>query len=353
VGEASSSIVSITVKTFISSDRRVRTGIRRISAINGLDLAFMATMAYSACDMKRSSRSSGRTPAAWPGPASLSPARAAELVGVSESTLKRWVDAGHVRAEKTAGGHRRIAVPDLLAFLRGRGRAGPSLAALGLRAGPRRPRSPAASLSPEALADLLLAGDVPLARGLLLDAYAAGRPLDELGDAVIGPAMARVGALWADRAIDVYQEHLATQRLASVLLELRGLVPTPGERAPLAAGGAPEGDPYLLPSAVVELTLLELGWRVLNLGAETPMASLAAAVRQHRARLVWISVTSTRPAAAFLEAYPRLVEAARSARAGLIVGGQGLTPDLQHRLVAAAFGTRLAHLREFARALAP
>jgi hypothetical protein len=89
-------------------------------------------------------------------------------------------------------GHRRIAVPDLLAFLRGRGRP----AALGLLAGARRPR-PAASLSPEALADLLLAGDVALARDLLLDAYATGRTLDELGDAIIGPAMGRVGTLCA------------------------------------------------------------------------------------------------------------------------------------------------------------
>jgi excisionase family DNA binding protein len=272
---------------------------------------------------------------------------------VSESTLKRWVDTGHIRAEKTAGGHRRIAVADLVAFLRGRGRSVPSLQALGLFTGSRRPRSPAAGLSPESLADLLLAGDVALARRLLFDAYGAGQPLDALGDAIIGPAMARVGTLWAGNEIDVYQEHLATQRLWLLLLELRGLVPTAGERAPLAAGGAPEGDPYVLPCLVVELTLLELGWRVLSLGPETPMASLAAAVRQHRPRLVWISITSQHPAPAFLEGYARLVDATRAERAAIIVGGQGLTSELQHRLVAAAFGTRLAHLREFARALRP
>jgi excisionase family DNA binding protein len=283
----------------------------------------------------------------------MSPARAASVVGVSESTLKRWVDAGHIRAERTAGGHRRIAVADLVAFLRARGRSVPSLEALGLIAGPRRLRSAAASLSPEGLADLLLAGDIPIARRLLLDAYAAGRRLDALGDAVIGPAMERVGTLWARGGIDVYQEHLATQRLWWLLLELRGLLPAPGERAALAAGGAPEGDPYVLPSLMVELTLLELGWRVLNLGPETPMAALAAAVHQHRPRLVWISITTRRPAAAFLEGYAGLVDAARAARAGLIVGGQGLTPELQHRVVAAAFGTRLAHLTEFARTLAP
>jgi hypothetical protein len=121
----------------------------------------------------------------------------------------------------------------------------------------------------------------------------------------------------------------------------------------VAAGGAPEGDPYVLPSLTVELTLLDLGWRVVNLGPETPMTALATAVRQYRPRLVWLSITTQRPASAFLDDYPRLIEATRTCLAGLIVGGQGVTPELQHRLVAAAFGTRLAHLREFARTLHP
>ena len=69
----------------------------------------------------------------------------------------------------------------------------------------------------------------------------------------------------------------------------------PAEQAPIALGGAPEGDPYVLSSLMVELTLLEVGWRVLNLGPDTPMAALAVAVRQHRPRLVWISITTQPP----------------------------------------------------------
>jgi excisionase family DNA binding protein len=270
---------------------------------------------------------------------------------VSESTVKRWVDGGHVRAVRTAGGHRRIPVAALVAFLRGRGQPVPTLEALGLFAGPRRPRSSAAMLSAEGLADLLLGGDVDIARRMLFEAYGAGRSLDELGDAVVGPAMARVGALWAAGEIDVAQEHLATQRLWSILVELRGVLPAPGNRAPMAVGGAPEGDPYVLPGLTVELTLLDLGWRVLNVGPETPMAVLGEAVRRHRPRLVWLSITTRQPAPAFLEEYPRLIDATRASRAGLIVGGQGLTAALQRELVPGAFGIRLAQLREFARML--
>jgi excisionase family DNA binding protein len=301
--------------------------------------------------MKRSYRPQRRAFSPVGGHASLSPARAAELVGASESTLKRWVDAGHIRAEKTAGGHRRIPVADLVAFLRSRGRTVPSLEALALFGGPRRPRSSAAHLTSDGLAGLLLGGDIVVARQLLFDAFAAGRRLDELGDRVLAPAMAHIGTQWAEGTIDVSQEHLATQSLWSLLVELRGLLPVPRGQAPVATGGAPEGDPYLLPSLAVELALLDLGWRVVNLGPETPMTALATAVRRHRPRLVWLSITTQRPGPAFLEDYHRLVEATRSVTAGLIVGGQGVTPELQHRLVAAAFGTRLAHVSEFARTL--
>ena len=39
--------------------------------------------------------------------------RAASTLGVSESTVRRWVDAGEVRSFRTKGGHRRILVGDL------------------------------------------------------------------------------------------------------------------------------------------------------------------------------------------------------------------------------------------------
>ena len=40
------------------------------------------------------------------------------MVGVSESTLKRWADGGRLRFTKTAGGHRRISVPEAVRFAR-------------------------------------------------------------------------------------------------------------------------------------------------------------------------------------------------------------------------------------------
>jgi excisionase family DNA binding protein len=49
--------------------------------------------------------------------------QACKLLGVNESTLRRWADAGHVRSFRTPGGHRRFSEDDLRHLVAGRGGA--------------------------------------------------------------------------------------------------------------------------------------------------------------------------------------------------------------------------------------
>lgn len=42
----------------------------------------------------------------------------ARMLGVTVQTVQRWVDAGHLSAWRTAGGHRRLAVDSVEAFIR-------------------------------------------------------------------------------------------------------------------------------------------------------------------------------------------------------------------------------------------
>lgn len=46
--------------------------------------------------------------------------KACRLVGVNETTLRRWADAGQLRSYRTPGGHRRFAEQDLKNLLSGR-----------------------------------------------------------------------------------------------------------------------------------------------------------------------------------------------------------------------------------------
>lgn len=51
---------------------------------------------------------------------------ASELLGVSESTIRRWADAGDVRSFRTRGGHRRILEDDLRQIIANAAGAAPS-----------------------------------------------------------------------------------------------------------------------------------------------------------------------------------------------------------------------------------
>ena len=50
--------------------------------------------------------------------------QACRILGVDESTLRRWADAGQVHAFRTPGGHRRFAETDIQELLAGRGHDG-------------------------------------------------------------------------------------------------------------------------------------------------------------------------------------------------------------------------------------
>jgi excisionase family DNA binding protein len=56
----------------------------------------------------------------------VSLARACVILGVNQSTIRRWADSGEIRSYRTPGGHRRLAEADLVAMTREQ-RQGPEL----------------------------------------------------------------------------------------------------------------------------------------------------------------------------------------------------------------------------------
>lgn len=57
----------------------------------------------------------------------LSLGQAGRMLGVSQSTVRRWADAGELRAFRTSGGHRRIRADDARRFLAAGGTAAAAL----------------------------------------------------------------------------------------------------------------------------------------------------------------------------------------------------------------------------------
>lgn len=222
----------------------------------------------------------------------LSPRELAEALGVSESSLKRWVDSGKIRATKTEGGHRRIALVEAVRFVRDTGSpvARPELLDMPeIAVANQRSMNGA-----QQFLDHLLDGDVVGARGWLLGRYLAGATIAELCDGPVRDAMTRIGELWTHDERGVYIEHRATDVCLQALAHLRGML-GPTIEAPLALGGTPAKDPYLVASFMAATVIAAAGVRAMNLGPDTPLSAMKQAVHAHQPRLVWVSASAPMP----------------------------------------------------------
>jgi excisionase family DNA binding protein len=279
--------------------------------------------------------------------------QAAAALGVSVSTVKRWVDEGVLPAHRTAGGHRKLLRAEVLALARQGELTQGDLGALsGVTTKKKSPTDlPAAA---DSLASTLLDGDAAAASALIRRLYASGIAVEALADRVIAPALATVGHDWQTGKIDVWQEHRGTQICAAALYDLRNDLTARAEKnRPIAVGGAPEGDPYVLPSLLSQYTLLDAGWDAINLGPNTPLASVQKAIHELKPRLVWISVSYLADAAAFVAAYKALYRQAERLGIPVAIGGRALTEPIRASIPYTTHGDGLAHLTAFARALHP
>lgn len=226
-----------------------------------------------------------------PPSALLSPRDLAQAIGVSESSVKRWVDDGLIRATRTAGGHRRIPVREAVRFVRESEAVLLRPEVLGLEE-LRGVEAGGAGGEDERLYELLRAGAAPEAVGLLVSLYLDGWTVAGVLDGPVRSAMARLGELWRHDEAGIFLEHRAVTVVHRALARLRELLPEVPDGAPRAVGCAPSGDPYLLPSLGAAMVLEAEGVAATNLGPETPVATLETAVRELRPRLVWLSASA-------------------------------------------------------------
>ncbi len=248
----------------------------------------------------------------------LSPKDLALAIGVSESSLKRWIDQGQLHVQRTSGGHRRIPLSEAIRFIREQHHhvQRPELLGLCGHAGDHSELTAAVRQSLEA------ADGVGL-YGALVRAYMGGTSLANLCDGPVRTAMQCIGELYKHGPQGIAIEHAATETAMIALVRLHALLPPPGPVAPLAIGGATGRDPYLLASLACSVALAECGWRTINLGPFTPVEVLADAAQRHRPRLVWRACNAPDDP----EAQPLALSqfAARISPVPLVVGGRAFS----------------------------
>jgi methanogenic corrinoid protein MtbC1 len=228
--------------------------------------------------------------------------------------VKRWVDEGALMAIRTVGGHRRIPIAEAVRFVRDTRATVAKPAMLGL-----------ATLGADAeqLVDHLMVGASSAVRGVLQGLYLGGRSVASIVDGPIRTAMQQIGERWRAEPDGIFVEHRATDICIQWLNQLRPLLVV-DEAAPVAVGGTPPGDPYVLPSLAVATALEAEGVRAVNLGPETPIDTLVLAIRRERAAMVWLSVSTDAARDALAAGLGTLVGAMREAGSHLVLGGRAL-----------------------------
>ncbi len=280
-----------------------------------------------------------------------STAQVSRMLGVGVTTVKRWVDDGILPALVSPGGHRKLLLADVLRSVREG----------------KLPRADGAALAGSAapaasdLADLgvLLAGaigrdDVDAIRELVVGAADRGHAIAELADRLIAPALRAVGHDWEHGRVSVMREHRITQAFVAGLYQLHARMrPKPDPKRPLALGGAPEHDHYILPTLLAKMSLLEAGWTAVNIGPHTPFSALLTAVDEMQPKLVWVSVSHLADPEQFVLEYGDFYRTMEARSIAVILGGQALTPELRAQFPHTTFGEGCVHLANFAEALYP
>ena len=311
------------------------------------------------------------TPPSGEPPTALTTGDVAELIGVHASTVKRWfasvrssAAAAGRRMSATTGGHRRIPLQLALRVARERGREvylhGFGLDASRVWHAGRALEAGAPDSAQRLLIDWLNAGRTRLIGRFLrhatgMDGSGAGaRPGDRAAaamdgspsldprilDGLFGGFMQRVGTAWRRGRLPIRLERAASREVSGAIHGLldrarreeeraaaaraRGRTHAPADPRPTAVVATVEREQHLFGSLLVQLVLVQRGWRVEHLGTGLPVAEIIAAQQAAAASLVCVSFTPPRGPAdvrRFVDVAGRLANPCQPF--ALVLGGGG------------------------------
>ncbi|MEP6812813.1 MAG: MerR family transcriptional regulator [Actinomycetota bacterium] len=279
----------------------------------------------------------------------LNIAALAQRTGVAADTLRKWeLRYAILQPKRTAGGQRRYSERDVarVEWLRERleegYRIGEAASLLG-SVGPKPARSAREHLN--GLLDAL--DDVePEVIGLRLDQAFALLRVEETFEAVLCPLLEAVGERWQAGTVTTAEEHLVSEAVRSRLGHL--LADADGGPHGVAVLACAPGERHELGLMMATIALRRDGWKVVYLGADTPLADALALAEALSARVLGLSLSTAERTdaltAGLLAGVPDGVS--------VVVGGAGATSALARKLGAVHAGLALAGAVQRIRTLA-
>jgi len=230
----------------------------------------------------------------------------ARLLGVTDTTVKRWIAQGRLRCVTTPGGHRRFDRGEIERFRQGIGGRSDDLEFRFLQC-------------------LLQGSDVFELQSLMIETRGRLGTWWQVAD-LLGAALNQLGQQWEQGTCSVFQEHEASRRFQQALWACMASLPSPSPKARCLLA-AVEGDQHTLGLSLAEICLREAGWKSLWLGSPTPMPVLIETIQESVPEMVVVSASAFSNDAALLDRHCRAIAGAcRQCGATLILGGRGAWP---------------------------
>jgi len=230
--------------------------------------------------------------------------QAAEILGVHESSIKRWNTSKQLNAQQTSGGHRRFSISEILAFAK-KNRLDSPLLFYGSYA--ERVWSATEELRKKGDYELLtqlvyewIVDDrTTFVTRLLVHIIRKDYPLEDLIDNLLAEVLYRVGDNYMSGNLAIGDEHRATHSLRDVLIHLKEQLretgyARPARNRPITILGCGREEEHELGALMARLVLEVQGWTVVYLGLDVPTEEFAKQQAKHEAALVCISMMPPR-----------------------------------------------------------
>ncbi len=253
----------------------------------------------------------------------LSSKQVAEILGVNESSVKRWADSGMLSCYKTPGGHRKFKKDDLLLFS--------SKYSFELKSDINNNSSEKNHLNNfnfkitnDLLFKKLMVGSEDDLTDFLYSLHLSGISVIDIYDNVIAKIMFDIGDKWKRKELTVDQEHIATNKIIKSIIRLHDKIASEPYKGLTALCGSLEGEFHELPLLSVRNVLDYYGWKVIYVGANTPLKAMQSSISKYKPDIVCLSSTIVKKKESFISDIRKLYAVSKSSGSKLLVGGSGI-----------------------------
>ena len=259
----------------------------------------------------------------------ISTREVADMLSVTETTVKRWADSRHIKCIKTLGGHRKYIIEDVEKFAEenmipvsgftsayGREELGMVEYAL---------YSKNYDQIIKTAAELALNGNIESLVELFLYLTKNRIKFFDIIDEIVQHVLENVGTSWESSRLKIEDEHVASEAIRTALSRLYVYLPKSKGKNTKAICACVEGEYHDIGIKSVAYELEMNGFNIIYLGANTPFQSIITTVKKEKPSYVFLSSTiSVFSEDELIKNIKRLAKTASASNSKVIMGGKNV-----------------------------